>query len=164
MGDSVANGSCLCGAVKIQTSAFDGTLGACHCDYCRKWSGAALLAVNFGSSPKIDGEVSWYSSSERADRGFCPRCGTHLFVRVRHDNRHLVPPGVLDDSDSGVRFDHQIFIDRKPDYYSYSNSTTNMTSTQVMGEQSEFRAARGRRSTRRAGRRTGWPDRSVPPL
>jgi hypothetical protein len=40
----------------------------------------------------------------------------------------------LFDVDDTVRFDHQIFIDRKPDWYAFANDTRNLTGEQVFAE------------------------------
>lgn len=94
-----------------------------------------MLAVNCGSELVIDGEdaLTLFRSSERAERGFCSVCGTHLFMRVTHDGRYLVPPGLLE-GNPDIRFDHQIFIDKKPGYYSFANETAELTSKDIFGE------------------------------
>jgi len=37
-------------------------------------------------------------------------------------------------AESKLRFDHQIFIDRKPDYYSFANETKNLTGEEVFAQ------------------------------
>ncbi|HEY9771236.1 MAG TPA: hypothetical protein V6C71_22530 [Coleofasciculaceae cyanobacterium] len=39
--------------------------------------------------------------------------------------------GIFDHSEDFV-FDHQIFIDEKPEYYSFANKTKNMTGEEVL--------------------------------
>ena len=41
-----------------------------------------------------------------------------------------MPAGIFDNSE-GLVFDHQIFIDEKPEYYSFANETKNMTGEEV---------------------------------
>ena len=43
---------------------------------------------------------------------------------------HYMPAGIFDNSE-GLVFDHQIFIDEKPEYYSFANETKNMTGEEV---------------------------------
>ena len=128
-------GSCLCGAVHLTAEAFKGGIGACHCSMCRKWGGGPLLAVDCGTAVTIDGEenVSAYDSSDWAQRGFCSRCGTHLFYRLKENSQYVVPVGLFDDHPA-VRFDSQIFIDEKPDYYEFANRTANMTGAEVFAK------------------------------
>lgn len=134
MNEECIRGTCLCSAVKFGAAQLDGVLGACHCDICRRWSGGPLLAVGGGTDVTVEGadSLTWYRSSERAERAFCSKCGTHLFVRVSHDGRYLIMPGVLE-REPEVRFDHQIFVDRKPGYYTFADETANLTSEEVMG-------------------------------
>ena len=65
-----------------------------------------------------------------AERGFCQQCGTHLFYRLKPKNQYYIPAGIFD-RDRDFVFDHQIFIDRKPEYYSFANKTNNLTEKEV---------------------------------
>jgi hypothetical protein len=106
-------------------------LGACHCGMCRKWSAGPFLAVDCGTEVKIEGieHVGIYNSSDWAERGFCKNCGTVLFYRLKQGQQHIVSSEIFNESD--LNFDHQIFIDEKPKYYSFSNQTKNMTGAEV---------------------------------
>ena len=128
-------GSCLCGAVRLTVDSFQGSLGACHCTMCRKWGGGPLLAIDCGTDVHIDGEanVSAYDSSEWAQRGFCNRCGTHLFYRLKGNNDYVIPIGLFDEH-RDVSFESQIFIDEKPEYYSFANETSFMTGAEVFAK------------------------------
>ncbi|UTV29500.1 GFA family protein [Photobacterium atrarenae] len=129
------SGSCLCGKVTLKAEQADLHVGACHCGMCRKWGGGPYLAVEAGDQVTIDGEafVSRFASSEWAERGFCSVCGTHLFYRLKDKNQYIVPAGLLDQQDKLV-MSHQIFIDKKPEYYAFSNSTENMTEAEVFAK------------------------------
>ena len=80
----------------------------------------------------FDGEdsIQVYDSSDWAERGFCGKCGSHLFYRLKESQQYMVPAGLLDGGDDLV-FDHQVFIDRKPSYYDFANETQNMTEAEV---------------------------------
>ncbi len=132
---SVAQGSCLCGAVRISAKNMSNIVGACHCNICRKWGGAAFLAVECGSDVSFSGEenIGVYQSSEWAERGFCQKCGSHLFYKLKQNNQHFIPVGLFDNSE-GLRFDHQVFIDEKPEYYSFANETHNMTGAELFAQ------------------------------
>lgn len=79
----VFEGGCLCGAIRYRATApIRGVM--CHCEMCRKHSGAPALAfVHFpiDAFDWLGVEPSWYRSSEFADRGFCPTCGSTLGMR-----------------------------------------------------------------------------------
>ncbi len=122
------NGSCLCGSVKFTATITDPGLGACHCGMCQKWGSGAYMAVNVENNVSFQGEenISNYSSSDWAERGFCSKCGTHLYYKLKETKQHIMSLGVFDNQE-GLIFDHQIFIDRKSDLYSFEQKTKNMT-------------------------------------
>ena len=88
----------------------------CHCEQCRRTSGHHVAAT---AAPReavtVDGEVTWYVSSERARRGFCGTCGSNLFWDG--PGSHLsIMAGTLD-RPSGLRMAGHIFMASKGDYY-----------------------------------------------
>jgi hypothetical protein len=91
-----------------------------------------MMAVECGDSLTVSDVacVIRYQSSEWAQRGFCAKCGTHLFYFLEPANQYHIPAGLLD-IEVEYKLSHQIFIDEKPEYYSFSNETQNMTGTQV---------------------------------
>lgn len=129
---SSAEGTCLCGAVTVKTNSMSGKLGACHCGMCRKWGGGPYMEVTCGQDVHIEGEdsVGIYSSSDWAERSFCKICGTHLFYRLKETGDHMVAAGLFGDTIAPA-FDMQVFIDEKPDYYSFANDTKMMTGAEV---------------------------------
>ena len=132
---SVVKGSCLCGAVSLSTTSMNHHVAACHCSMCRKWGGGALLAVDCSSDVSFRGEenIRIYQSSEWAERGFCKKCGSHLFYRLQQNNQYYIPVGIFD-NDEGLVFEHQVFIDEKPEYYSFANETKNMTGAELFAQ------------------------------
>lgn len=128
-------GHCLCGSVTITAAHSGNDVGACHCHMCRRWGGGPFLELNCGSEVVIDGNehVTVFNSSAWADRGFCSKCGTHLFYRLKDADEYMVPVGLFD-KDAGLVFDHQVFIDEKPSYYSFANSTLEMTGAEVFAK------------------------------
>ena len=132
-------GSCLCNANKISVKEMDLNVGACHCSSCRKWGGGPLLAVDCGAEVSFENEenISVYDSSDWAQRGFCKKCGSHLFYRLKQSNQYIMPVGLFESGDCGKNnfiLDHQIFIDEKPTYYCFANETKNMTGAEVFAE------------------------------
>jgi hypothetical protein len=127
-----ASGSCLCGAVAVVAKQMSTDAGACHCDMCRKWAGGPFIAVNCGDAVSLDGaeNVSVYPSSDWAERGFCARCGTHLFYRLRQNGQYIMSAGLFDQEDELI-FDHEVFVEEKPRYYDFRNATRKMTGAEV---------------------------------
>ena len=132
---NVAKGSCLCGAVSISATSMSNFVGACHCNMCRKWGGGAFLAAECGADVSFEGEdsIGVYQSSEWAERGFCQKCGTHLFYKLKQNNQYYMPVGLFDNHE-GLIFDHQVFIDEKPEYYSFANETKNLTGADLFAQ------------------------------
>ena len=126
------SGSCLCGSITFTSQNVQPGIGACHCGMCRKWTGGPLMAVDAGTeiSFQNDDHISVYNSSDWAERGFCNQCGSHLFYRLKQTGQIIMPLGLFNDT-SGFVFDHQIFIDHKPDTYAFANETKEMTEAEV---------------------------------
>ncbi len=128
-------GSCLCGAISFTAENMSKSVGACHCDMCRKWGGGPFMEVNCGSNVSFTGEeyISIFDSSNWAVRGFCKKCGTHLFYKLKDGDQHMMPVGLFDE-DKDLVFDSQVFIDKKPHYYSFANATKDQTGAELFAE------------------------------
>lgn len=128
-------GQCLCGVVTITAKNADNKVGACHCKTCRQWGSGPLMAVDCGTDVSIDGEehMSIFNSSEWAERGFCNKCGTHLFYRLKETGQYMLSVGIFE-SDQNIVFDHQVFIDEKPAFYQFANETENMTGAELFAK------------------------------
>lgn len=131
-------GRCLCGAVRISARVDMPAVDACHCDMCRRWAGAPMMAVEAGGEVKFEGDehVAVYVSSQWAERGFCRDCGTHLFFRLRNQPHYSLPVGLLDEGPPW-RFDTEIFVEEKPDFYEFANDTRRLTGQEVFDEFSQ---------------------------
>jgi hypothetical protein len=76
------------------TFEVDGGLSApdaCHCIECRKWTGHFLVSTDVPRAKlRINdgGNLSWFRSSEKAQRGFCSRCGSSLFFDPLDKEKH----------------------------------------------------------------------------
>jgi hypothetical protein len=108
-------GRCLCGAV-----TFEGTWGsepvrACHCSQCRRWSGH-VWASGQSTRLELQGAVKWFRSSDIAERGFCPECGSSLFWRKFGSDRIEVSAGAVD-TPTGLQLVGHIYVADKGDYY-----------------------------------------------
>lgn len=130
---SEGKGQCLCGKVKFTAKHMDKSVGACHCGMCRRWGGGPLMAVSCGADVTFEGEenISVYNSSAWAERGFCNKCGSHLFYRLKETNEHQIPVGLFD-RQAGFDFNLQVFVDKKPSFYSFANKTKEMTEAEVI--------------------------------
>src|SRR5262245_3341237 len=120
-------GKCLCGSILINAESVSTSLGVCHCTMCRKWSGGPWLGVDCGAEVSFEGgdKPAIFASSAWAERGFCQKCGTHLFYRLKEPLRYFVAAALFDNI-ADYRFDHQVFIDEKPAYYNFAEKTATM--------------------------------------
>ncbi len=75
-------GGCLCGAVRFVAHGPPKGVYWCHCQSCRKHSGAPVsVFVNFERAAYrvAKGEISKFESTPgRTTRGFCAKCGSTL--------------------------------------------------------------------------------------
>ena len=78
-------GGCLCGAVRYEAKGEVLGVGYCHCQSCRRHSGAPVVTwVAFRADqvrfPERDRKI--YNSSPGVGRGFCDQCGTPLTFEI----------------------------------------------------------------------------------
>jgi len=126
------SGKCLCGAVTFNAKIAEPHVGACHCVMCRKWGSGPFMEVDCGTDVSYEGaeNISTFSSSDWAERGFCAKCGSNLFYRLKESGQTMMAVGLLDD-DSGLALKGQVFIDEKPPYYNFAEKTENLTGAEV---------------------------------
>ena len=80
-------GGCACGQVRYRLASAPFDAGYCHCEVCRRSSGAPVMA--FATVPIADfvvtrGQLRQRRSTSFGDRGFCGECGTPLTMHVDH--------------------------------------------------------------------------------
>ena len=127
------NGRCLCGAVQFAFEPAEPEIDACHCTMCRRWTGGPALSIKVKGGLKVTGgeNVAVYKSSEWAERQFCRSCGTHLFYSAPSFGYFGVSAGTVDDP-GNLSLTTEIFIDRKPDYYDFTNATRRLTEAEFI--------------------------------
>lgn len=113
-------GSCLCGAVKFKVDGDITPADGCHCAQCRKWSGHYFASADIPREAlTVHGEVTWFQSSEKVRRGFCPTCGSSLFFdpidQVKND-WIAIAMGAFE-SPTDTKLAVHIFVADKGDYY-----------------------------------------------
>lgn len=120
-------GRCLCGAVTYAARDVEQEYKACHCGMCRRWGGGPAFAVHVGSV-EFRGEenIRRYDSSAWAERGFCVRCGSNLFYRLKPGGTPILWLGTLDDQ-TGCRLVGEIYIDAKSEGYNLAGDHPRLT-------------------------------------
>lgn len=102
-------GGCLCGAIRYSVSGKPVRSTNCHCSECRKAAGSPFVTwAEFpaGAVDFIQGKPALYRSSDKAERGFCPDCGTALtFSYIDGDTMDLTV-ATFDDPEAFSPDDH----------------------------------------------------------
>jgi catechol 2,3-dioxygenase-like lactoylglutathione lyase family enzyme len=110
-----ASGQCACGAVSYAIE-LDRTAALCHCDTCRRASGAAGIAWSNGSKGtlRLTGPTRTWRSSTHASRVSCSACGSPLFCQEDAEPDVIeVAIGSLHDPGVVRRITHS-FVHRRP--------------------------------------------------
>jgi hypothetical protein len=116
-------GRCLCGGVQYAVTGPLRAIVACHCSQCRQTSGHYVAATSVRSSDlelTAASTLTWYRSSDSAERGFCRRCGGNLFWRPTDGRSTSIMAGTLDPP-TGLAVDKHIFVSGKSDYYALND-------------------------------------------
>ncbi|MEM6895790.1 MAG: GFA family protein [Pseudomonadota bacterium] len=112
----VAEGGCLCGAVRYTARGPLRPVVACHCHQCRKITGNFVTATSVARTGlEVSGDVTWFVSSDKAKRGFCGICGSNLFWDSGGPYVSIMA-GTLD-GDTGLKLAGHIYCSSKGDYY-----------------------------------------------
>jgi len=64
--------------------------------------------------------ITWYRASDRAARGFCATCGSHLFFRPAASGDLALFAGGLDDP-TGLALAGHIHVAERGDYYTIAD-------------------------------------------
>ena len=112
-------GGCLCGAVRYQVSGPLRDVVNCHCSMCQKLHGVfgAYSKAKKNNIAIIENRgLTWYRTSEIAQRGFCRECGSSLFWQPDEQDATGILAGSLDQPTSLNTMGH-IFVGEKADFY-----------------------------------------------
>ncbi len=135
--ESTRTGSCLCGAVKFEVTVPEPKFSICHCAMCRKLSGGPLMSVHSEGDIRFSEEkgMTWYRSSDWAERGFCGKCGTSLFWRLADPKTPMLEISLeaLDDIED-ITLERHIYIDSKPDRYEFKDDKPRITEAELLKE------------------------------
>jgi len=74
-------GRCLCGSVRVETRGTPDRVLNCHCNSCRKHTGAPMATLAVFRPEQVSfagGSRKAFESSEGVFRSFCPECGSPL--------------------------------------------------------------------------------------
>ena len=113
--DDMLTGGCLCGAVRYRCGPRVCPPTLCHCQSCRRASGAhavGWLTVRAQDLHYRSGEPREIESSPGVWRAFCGRCGAPLSYRAaRRPGEIDVTIGTLDEPGRATPVDHIWMVD-----------------------------------------------------
>ena len=126
------SGGCLCGSIKYEVASDPVRMVNCHCDDCRRNTGAAFATNIFVEADDvtiIQGNVTQFEHT--ADSGiarvkeFCSNCGSQLFGHVpSRPGMKTVKVGSIDDANF-VRPTANLYISRALPYSHISDDLDN---------------------------------------
>ncbi|HWL83259.1 MAG TPA: GFA family protein [Roseomonas sp.] len=103
-------GGCACGRVRYEADGTPFNATICHCEDCRRSSGAPVVAwfsVPTASLRFTAEAPRHFASSAMAQRGFCPDCGTSLtYQRQDLPDEIDITTASLDDPEQVPPQDH----------------------------------------------------------
>ncbi|PKS12475.1 hypothetical protein jhhlp_000681 [Lomentospora prolificans] len=83
------SGSCMCGAIKYESSSDPAVTALCHCVDCQKWTGGAFTSnavVPEDSFKVVQGNPAHYdvtgASGKNNRHFFCSTCGSSLYTKL----------------------------------------------------------------------------------
>lgn len=109
-------GGCLCGAVRLRISGPAKWTAYCHCQSCRRHTGAPVSAYAGFEKDQvavIAGQPVWYASSPGVRRAFCGTCGSTLaFEGERWPTETHLHVGCLDQPEAFAPTGHAFAEER----------------------------------------------------
>jgi hypothetical protein len=130
-------GGCQCGAVRYALTATPRGTVICHCRMCQKAGGAPFMAyagVPLANLVFNRGKPATYASSDFAERGFCPACGTPLTYKMVNGDRISVTLGSLDDPNAFAPI-AQLGVEKKLQWFATLSSLPEKRSEQWMADE-----------------------------
>ena len=128
------HGACLCGAVRYSIKARPLAVNACHCDDCKKLSGATNLLMVMAERMSFfheTGEVDRYrkvaDSGREVDILRCANCGVRLWHEPLSAPDFLfVAAGTLDDPSWAIPTSH-IWVEKASPGVSFEDDAIKVT-------------------------------------
>ena len=118
----MTTGSCLCGAIRYETSEDIDGIDHCHCSMCRRSHGAAFATYGRVARKALhilsgQDRLKEFRSSNEVTRSFCSECGSSLlFHHAAAPELSFIAVGSLDE-DPGSRPQSHIFVASKAPWY-----------------------------------------------
>ena len=100
MAEGEYTGGCMCGALRYRVSGAPVRVGICHCETCRRNTGAPFWAFAVFARERfavLSGETGFFQSSPESKRHFCRACGSPIYSEWSDSDEVDVTLGSLDE-------------------------------------------------------------------
>lgn len=82
--ESVYEGQCFCGEVRIRATGKPFAMGYCHCKDCRAWSAGPVNAFTLWQPDAVtvisgEARLGSFARTDASHRRYCMDCGGHVF-------------------------------------------------------------------------------------
>lgn len=125
-------GHCLCGAVTVVARNLSDKISACHCEMCRRWSGSIQMGIEAKEEDAtVTGPVKVYRSSSFAERAWCDKCGSALWLRNvagRDVGYFEFMPGLFENA-GDAKLTRVVYADCCPDGFALAGDYERVTKT-----------------------------------
>jgi len=128
-------GQSACGETTFDVELKNHKVHACHCSICRRQTSGVIMTIDVEHATLNfikQNRLAIYESSEWGERGFCNACGTNLFWRTKDQSYCNVNAFALNEMPEDLNLDMEIYIDCKPQFYAFENSTKKLTESDVV--------------------------------
>ena len=137
------HGSCLCGAIRFEIDKAAGPFEICHCNRCRKVSGAAglptirVFATDYRMVTGMESATTYSApilyEPPAYHSVFCSICGSPVPPPIPDGEMLEIPAGLLDD-DPDIRPDKHIFIEFTPPWHTITDTLPQYTIDKLVFE------------------------------
>lgn len=106
---STLEGGCACGHIRYRVSGEPSQTSVCHCTQCRMATGAPFGVYSAFPAEAVEfltERPTYFKSSDAAERGFCPKCGTALSFCYFDSEEIDISTATLDDPNAFPPQDH----------------------------------------------------------
>jgi hypothetical protein len=83
-----------------------------------------------------EANIGRFDSSAWAERGFCKRCGSSLFYRLKQTDGYILHMGSFDSQES-FTISSEIYVDEKPAGYNVAGTHPRLTGEEFMASLEE---------------------------
>ena len=108
-------GHCYCGAITFEASGQSVKVGHCHCESCRRHSGAAMLSYAGYRPDQVlftALQPTKFTTKDSVTRGFCSRCGSSVCYEGNQSEYIFIYLGLFDEPEKLVPQVHMMYSEK----------------------------------------------------